>query len=274
MKAASWAALLLGAGLAACTTPVPEYRMIPTADHGVGVRFSRGNAAMVSNGPSGSIMLLPVRYNSGSKLYFAIAAFNASGRPVNIGTEDVRVYLDDGSPVRIQDFNYLRQESKREAERAMGAAWISAGIEGYLAYQNAGNHQRRTEIAFRRASGEFYLSTQAIEFHLRRAIADRGRLVLQTTTVDPGTATAGFIYADQLLIPNGSARAILVDVNFGGAPHQFTINLASSNSPDEVPTNIPAVPAQRMQAMQRTQETYQWTDGPPATPYDGLEIIE
>ena len=274
MKAASWAALLLGAGLAACATPVPEYRMIPTADHGVGVRFSRGNAAMVSNGPSGSIMLLPVRYNSGSKLYFAIAAFNSSGRPVNIGTEDVRVYLDNGTPVRIQDFNYLRQESKREAERAMAAAWISAGIEGYLAYQNAGNHPRRTEIAFRRASGEFYLSTQAIEFHLRRAIADRGRLVLQTTTVDPGTATAGFIYADQLLIPNGTARAILVDVNFGGAPHQFTMNLASSNSSDEVPTNIPAVPAQRIQAMQRTPETYQWTDGPPPAPYDGLEVIE
>lgn len=274
MKAASWAALLLVAGLAACATPVPEYRMIPTADHGVGVRFSRGNAAMVSNGPSGSIMLLPVRYNSSSKLYFAIAAFNSSGRPVNIGTEDVRVYLDDGTPVRIQDFNYLRQESKREAERAMAAAWISAGIEGYLAYQNAGSHPRRTEIAFRRASGEFYMSTQAIEFHLRTAIAERGRLVLQTTTVDPGTATAGFIYADQLLIPNGTARAILIDVNFGGAPHQFAINLASSNSSDEAPTNIPAVPAQRIQAMQRTPETYQWTDGPPAAPYDGLEIIE
>lgn len=274
MKVAYWATLLFCMGLSACATPVPEYRMIPTADHGVGVRFSRGNAAMVSPGPSGSVMLLPVRYNSDSKLYFAIAAFNSSGRPINIGTEDVRVYLDDGTPVRVQDFNYLRQESKREAERAMAVAWISAGIEGYLNYQNAGGHPRRTEIAFRRASGEFYLSTQAIEFHLRRAIAERGRLVLQTTTVDPGSATAGFIFADQLLIPNGAARAILVNVNFGGTPHQFTINLASSNSPDEVPTNIPAVPAQQTQAMQRAPETYHWTNGPKPTPYDGLKIIE
>lgn len=229
---------------------------------------------MVSNGPSGSIMLLPVRYNSGSKLYFAIAAFNRSGQPVNIGTEDVRVYLNDGGPVRVQDFNYLRQESKREAERAMAAAWISAGIEGYLAYQNAEGHPRRTEIAFRRASGDFYLSTQAIEFHLRQAIAERGRLVLQTTTVDPGTATAGFIFTDQLLIPSGSARSIMVDVNFGGSPHQFTIGLASSDSAAEVPTNIPAVPRQRMQAMQRTPETYHWTNGPPPSASDGLEIIE
>ena len=133
MKVVFLTAALLGIGLTACATGQPEYRMIPTADHGVGVRFSRGNAAMVSNGASGSIMLLPVRYNAESKLYFAIAAFNTSGRPINIGTEDVRVYLDDGTPVRIQDFNYLRQESKRAAERAMAAAWISAGIEGYLA---------------------------------------------------------------------------------------------------------------------------------------------
>lgn len=268
------AAMCSALALASCASNQPEYRMIPTADHGVGVRFSRGNAAMVSNGPSGSIMLLPVRYNSDSKLYFAIAAFNSSGRPINIGTEDVRVYLDDGTPVRVQDFNYLRQESKREAERAMAAVWVSAGIEGYLAYQNAAGHPRRTEIAFRRASGEFYLSTQAIEFNLRRAIAERGRLVLQTTTVDPGSATAGFIFADQLLIPNGTARAIMVDVNFGGTPHQFTINLASSNSHDEVPTNIPAVPIQRMQAIQGTPETYHWTDGPPPSPLAGVRVIE
>ena len=275
MKVVSWAAaLLLGAGLAACATTIPEYRMIPTADHGVGVRFSRGNAAMVSNGSSGSIMLLPVRYNSSSKLFFILAGFNTSERPVNLGTEDVRVYLEDGRPIRIQDFNYLRQESRREAERAMASAWISAGIEGYLAYQNAEGHPRRTEIAYRRASGEFYLSSTAIERGLRQAISAWGRRVLQTTTVDPGAATAGFIYADQLLIPEGTARAILVEVNFGGTPHRFTINLASSTSPDEVPTNIPAVPAQRMQAMQRTPETYHWTVGPPPTPYEGLEIIE
>lgn len=247
--------------------------MIPTAEHGVGVRFSRGNAAMVSYGPSGSIMLLPVRYNASSKLYFALAAFNTSGRPINIGTEDVRVYLDDGTPLRIQDFHYLRQESRREAERAMAAAWVSAGIEGYLAYQNANDHPRRTEIAFRRASGELFLSTDAIEFELRRAITERGRLVLQTTTVDPGTGTGGFIFADQALIPGGGARAILVDVNFGGSPHRFTIALASSESPAEVPTNIPAVPAQRMQAMQQTPETYHWPDGPPR-PQGGLIVIE
>ncbi len=63
------------------TTPPSEVRMIPTADHGVGVRFSRGNALMVSNGPSGAIMLLPIRYNDTQKFFFSIAAFNTSGYP-------------------------------------------------------------------------------------------------------------------------------------------------------------------------------------------------
>ena len=267
-------AVAFAAGLAGCATPTTEYRMIPTGDHGVGVRFSRGNAAMVSQGPSGAVMLLPVRYNATNKLFFALAAFNTSGQPINLGTEDVRIYLDDGAPVRLQDFNYLRQEARHSAERAMAAAWVSAGIEGYLAYRAAGDHPRRTEIAFRRASGEFYLSSALIERGLRQAMAERGRTVLQTTTVDPGAATGGFIFADQLSIPEGTVRAILVEVNFGGAPHQFTITLAPSGTSVEVPTNIPAVASQRMQAMQRTPETWHWTDGPPPTPYDGLEIIE
>jgi hypothetical protein len=248
--------------------------MIPTADHGVGVRFSRGNAAMVSNGPSGAVMLLPVRYNAANRLYFAVAAFNTSGRPINLGTEDVRVYLDDGRPLRIQDFNYLRQEAKRDAERAMAAAWVGAGIEGYLAYQQAAGHPYRTELAFRRASGELMMSSTAIDLQLRRAISERGRLVLQTTTVDPGRTTAGFIFADQVVTPSGGARSIIVHVNFGGAPHRFHIVLAASDSAVEVATNIPAVPAQTMQGLQRTPETWRWTDGPPPTPYDGMEIID
>ena len=248
--------------------------MLPTAAHGVGVRFSRGAAAMVSYSPTGAVMLIPVRYNSASKLYFAIAAFNTSGQPVNVGTEDVRIQIDGTQPLHVQDFNYLRQEAKRAAEREMATAWVSAGLAGYLAYQAAENHPRRTEIAFQRASGELYMSRTLIDMQLRQAIAERGRLVLQTTTVDPGSRTGGFIFADQVAVPNGVIRPMTVEVNFGGYPHQFTINLASSDTEAEVPTNIPAVPAQRMQAMQRTPETWQFPDGQPPFKVDGMEVID
>jgi hypothetical protein len=250
--------------------------MIPTADHGVGVRFSRGNAAMVSNGPAGAVMLLPVRYNAESKLYFALAAFNTSGQPINFGTEDVRIYVDGGAPVRVQDFNYLRHSERLRAQHDINMAWVEAGVEGYLAYlDNDGmSHPRRQDIAFRTASGAYAVSTATIESRLRQAIAAWGRHVLQTTTIDPGATFGGYIFADQLVIPSGGARTILVRVNFGGAAHDFTINLASSDSADEVPTNIPAVPARTLQAMQLTPQTWRWTDGPPPSKADGIPVIE
>ena len=276
MKIAAWTALALATSVAACATPAPEYRMIPTADHGVGVRFSRGNAAMVSHGPAGAVMLLPVRYNSRSKLYFALSAFNSSGEPINFGTEDVRLYVDGGESVRVQDYNYLRQAERVRAQNDFNAAWIDAGVAGYLAYLDteALADARRRDIAFRTASGSYAVSTASIESRLRRAIATWGRNVLQTTTIDPGTTFGGYIFADQLAIPAGGARTLRVRVNFGGAPHDFTINLASSDSPDEVPTNIPAVPAQPMQAMQRTGQTYHWTNGPPPLRHQGMVVID
>jgi len=53
---------------------------------------------MVSYSLTGAVMLIPVRYNSSSKLYFAVAAFNTSAQPVNLGTEDVRIYMDGNQP--------------------------------------------------------------------------------------------------------------------------------------------------------------------------------
>lgn len=102
MKSKLLATLMASAVLAGCATVEPEYRMIPTGDHNVGVRFSRGNAAMVSNGPAGAVMLLPVRYNATSKMFFALAAFNTSGQPINFGTEDVRIFLEDGTTLYVQ----------------------------------------------------------------------------------------------------------------------------------------------------------------------------
>jgi hypothetical protein len=130
--------------LAGCaTTPPPEVRMIPTADHGVGARFSRDNALMVSNGPSSAIMLLPVRYNDTQKFFFSIAAFNTSGYPINIGSEDVRLYLD-GQPYRVQDFNYLRHSARTTAQREMNLAWADAAVEYFLTLQEGGTIRAAT----------------------------------------------------------------------------------------------------------------------------------
>lgn len=274
MKASNSIGLVVALALSACATPQPEVRMIPTGDHGVGVRFAQGHAAMVSNGPSGSVMLLPIRYNASDKLYFAVAAFNTSGRPINFGTEDVHIYLDNGAVLPVQDFDYLRHEAIRRAQREMANAWLAAGVAGYLAYQQAENHPRRHEIAYRRASGEFYLSTALIERNLMQEIASRGNVVLQTTTIDPGRKWGGGIFARQVVIPDGAVREMVVDVRFGGDSHLFRIGLAHSGAGATVPANIPAVPQVTMETLQRTRNTWLFTNGPEPTPYDDLEIIE
>ena len=141
--------------------------MIPTADHGVGVRFSRGNALMVSNGPSGAIMLLPVRYNDTQKFFFSIAAFNTSSYPINIGSEDVRLYLD-GQLYRVQDFDYLRHTARMSARRETNLAWADAAVDYFLTLQEIEDHPRRHDIAYRSASGQLQASHDHIQRRLRR----------------------------------------------------------------------------------------------------------
>ncbi|WP_312573085.1 hypothetical protein [Brevundimonas sp.] len=276
MKSKLLVTLMAGAALAGCASVEPEYRMVPSGEFGVGVRFSRGNAAMISNGPAGSVMLLPVRYNATSKMFFAVAAFNTSNAPVNFGTEDVRILLEDGTPLYVQDYNFLRRQERVKAQRDLNAAWFEAGVEGYLAYRDTAGLPDRTrrQIAYRTASGSYAVDSATIESRLRYAMSAWGRSVLQTTTIDSGAAFGGYVFADQLLIPEGTRRQIVVEVNFAGAPHRFTINLVPSGTDFPVPTGIPAIPGQTMQARQRTQETWHWTDGPPPSKADGLSVIE
>ena len=276
MKSKLLLTLTAGAALVGCASVEPEYRMVPSGEHGVGVRFSRGNAAMISNGPAGSVMLLPVRYNSTSKMFFAVAAFNTSNTPVNFGTEDVRILLDDGTPLYVQDYNFLRHQERVKAQRDLNAAWLDAGVEGYLAYRDAEGlpDRMRHQIAYRTASGSYAVDAATIEGRLRHAMSAWGRRVLQTTTIDSGAAFGGYVFADQLLIPEGTRRQVVVEVNFAGSPHRFTINLVPSGTDFPVPVGIPAVPGQAVQAMQRTPETWHWTDGPPPSKADGLPVIE
>ena len=272
-KAAVVAAMAALAGCA--TTPPPEVRMIPTADHGVGVRFSRGNALMVSNGPSGAIMLLPVRYNDTQKFYFSIAAFNTSGYPINIGSEDVRLYLD-GQPYSVQDFDYLRHSARTTAQREMNLAWADAAVEYFLTLQEMEDHPRRHDVAYRSASGQLQASHDHIQRRLRQTISTLGRTMLETTTIDPGTAHGGAILAEQIVIPDGMVRDMVIEVRFGGFPHRFRLNLAPSGTYAPTPVDIPAVPAQVTQELMRTRETWHWTDGPPPSPtiFKGMPVIE
>ncbi len=42
--------------------------------------------------------------------------------------------------------------------------------------------------------------------------------MLETTTIDPGTAHGGTIQAEQIFIPDGMARDMVIEVRFGDFP--------------------------------------------------------
>lgn len=260
------AASIFGTLGACATKPKDEYRMLPTGDNGVHVRFSRGNAAMMSHGQSSSVMVLPVRYNSSNRLYFAVSALNRSGQPINFGTEDVTIWVDGQSRVRVQDFNILRQQARWSAQREMDAAWMNAALDGYLAYANAGYSANRSQIAYRTAAGSFAYSQGAIEGRLHNSIALLGRVVLQTSTIDPGTTHSGWVYADQLVVPEQEVRQLTIAVHVGGEDHLFGIDLASSENEVGLARGIPAVPRGDFARVAGAQSTYNWTDPQPPAP--------
>jgi hypothetical protein len=86
--------------------------------------------------------------------------------------------------------------------------------------------------------------------------------MLETTTIDPGTAHGGAILTEQIVIPDGMVRDVVIEVRFGGVPHHFRLNLAPSGAYAPTPVDIPAVPAQITQELFRTREAWRWTDGP------------
>lgn len=264
----------IAAALTGCTTLKPEVRMIPTGDYGAGVRFSRGNAMMVSNGPSGSVLLLPVRYNDTRKFFFSIAAINTSSQPVNVGSEHVRLFLD-GQPYSVEDFDHLRHAARQSAQREMNTAWMDAAVEYFLTLQDLEGHPRRHDIAYRRASGQLEVSQDHIQRRLHRTVATLGKTMLETTTIDPGTTHGGAIVAEQIIIPDGEVRDMVVEVLFDGHPHRFRLNLAPSGTHAPTPISISAVPAQVAQGLMKKPETWHWPDGPPPPPtFRGMPIIE
>ncbi|SJM69958.1 hypothetical protein FM111_14480 [Brevundimonas diminuta 3F5N] len=99
--------------------------------------------------------------------------------------------------------------------------------------------------------------------------------MLETTTIDPGTAHGGAILAEQIVIPDGMVRDMVIEVRFDGFPHRFRLNLAPSGTYALTPVDIPAVPAQVTQELMRTRETWHWTDGPPPPAiFKGMPVIE
>ncbi|MEI9966051.1 MAG: hypothetical protein WDM92_16800 [Caulobacteraceae bacterium] len=240
--------------------------MAPADNGEVAVRYALGNAAMVSDGERGAVMLLPVRYDAGRKMKVLVFAFNKSSEPVNFGTEDVRIQLDDGDYIPVQDFDYLQVEAKRRAQAELVSAVVQAGVESAFAAYVSRRDPYQGRVLYRRAADQFYDNEQSIQAELASAVAMYARTVLQTTTVDPRHAFGGGVFAERLPVAPGTRRAIQVDVRFAGEPHRFLIRLAPEGTPLPIEPNSPAVDRGSMEHMLKTPRTWLWDRDPVSPP--------
>ena len=124
----------------------------------------------------------------------------------------------------------------------MNLAWADAAVEYFLTLQEMEDHPRRHDIAYRSASGQLQASHNHIQRRLRQTISTLGRTMLETTTIDPGTTHGGALLAEQIVIPDGMVRDMVIEVRFGGFPHPFRLNLAPWGTYAPTPVDITAVP--------------------------------
>ncbi|VTO11284.1 hypothetical protein [Brevundimonas vancanneytii] len=95
--------------------------------------------------------------------------------------------------------------------------------------------------------------------------------MLETTTIT--LADGGAILTEQIVIPDGMIRDVLIEARFGGFPHQFPISLAPSGTNA---SRYPGCARPGHTKLMRTRETWHWTDGPPPSPtiFKGMPVIE
>jgi hypothetical protein len=259
------AALLASSLLGACALQ-PEMKMVPAADAAIGVRFAQGDAAMVSPGRFGVVELLPVRYNGGSgEIIFKVAAYNKFNDSINFGAEDVAIHLDDGTAIPVQDFDSRRHDAKTRANMERVLAITYAAARAWDAERVSRHNPRLADSLFQEDADQLGDNMAAIDSQLAYAIAHLSTM-LQTTTIDPGTAWGGAVVANQPSL-GGVARRIDVTVTFVGERHDFKLLVAPEGTPTPV-RDLPAVTHGGMAGLFATPPTWLWNAPPVAAEDD------
>jgi hypothetical protein len=247
---------VLAISLVAPAFAAPPLALYPERIGAETARFYRGNAAVILETPSGSIEIRPMPVENG-RIQFAIAVYNKSGRPANVGTENVSATLN-GLPVPVPSYEQLADQAQQKARNAkIGAALFTGVLAGVAS--TASNHG----TAYRHVGGPRGGYTQAIHWHddtpgivgataavaggamvihgidkkLDYTLDQLGGQVLKTTTVDPGSTFGGMV-----VVPTGKHIAypaqIRLTISFNGVSYPFAFRLTPSGT--DVPPPLPA----------------------------------
>lgn len=243
--------------MAGCATP-PEMKMTPAPSGDVGVRYSRGESFMLSAGERGAILLAPVRYNGSSeKVLFVLAGYNHADLPINFGTENAELTLDNGVELPVHNFDGMRHGYKLDADRQRLVAAVEASINVFLASQEVEPDLYKAGMLD--AARLYEDRTRSIAQNLMRRARTAAATVLQTTTIDPGAYWAGWIIADQPSLSAGEVRRITARVEFAGETHTFNLYLSPEGTSTPPHVGLPAVTqADGERSLHKTRRTWLW----------------
>lgn len=192
-----------------------------------GARYVKGVPTLDLQQQRGAVQIRFLGWDH-SNAVFAVAAFNASNEPANFGLENLHASAD-GKPLRIYTVDELtRQAKKRATWSKIGLAFLGGlgaaaaasqrstyhgsivtpygGMYSYSgSYPSLAGQLQADRINATTTAGIF-----AVQYQLDATINAIGDRVLQTTTIDPGTAFGGLIVVQKL--------------DYGKAPLEFRLD--------------------------------------------------
>lgn len=245
IKSTTLAAFAVGtAMLSGCAT---NYSVSSEASASQTVTYAQGVATTESVREISAVKVSPLGPNSVGQLRFAVAVLNKSGKPFNLGYENVSARFEDGKPLRLFNRSELEGQARSRAMWAQAAVAAAGGLSAYAANQSAYSTTRGT-IYNRYGATNFtvrsydpavaYAGTAAagaatgasiatIQSSLNDIIGNLRGSILQTTTINPGQGYGGEVIADRFA-RGGGAKKIFVTVNVEGEIHEFQFAVTAS----------------------------------------------
>ncbi len=253
------------------------------------VRFRLGVPTLTAASVGGSVQITPVAFDHGNAS-FGVAVFNQSGLPANFGIENISI-SSQGQQLPL----FSREQLQQKAQNRATWARIGTGVATALAASAAGQ-EHNTYVSRFNAPGFSAVAVykdytpgaiaqaqtiaaggqafSAIQQRLDFTLDHLAQEIVQTTTVDPGTAYGGRVviaHNSKLRLPYD--MQVIVLWNGTRYPFTFRVTKAGQNVPPPfviaaspvMPASLPA--AQPTRAASAVGATYAASTAPQQSAY-------
>ena len=257
----STTAVFLGALALLTSGCATQYSVSPIADASQQVRYWHGKPTTYSEMRLGAVQVTPLGVNSDDRVGFSVVVFNKSGQAANFGVENLSLVQADGGPGKIMTSAELEREAKVHAAWQTFAAALAGGAEMYAAARNSEsttegtaytpvgpvNYYARTynpalaQANMQLASMQMSSNLRTIESSLDQKVEQIRGNILQTTTINPGSADGGIAVADTLSSSH-FPQDVVLHVNWNGEDHAFKFTVAKGVDQIVQQASQPAAP--------------------------------